>query len=118
MAPVRKPCKTCPWRLDQDATAIPGFSLELAEGLRRTTESELGAPQFACHQSTPDQEVVCAGWLARHGWDSIAVRLGLMNGKYHAEQLEPGEDWPELEPNFDAVIEKLRETCPEEARDV
>lgn len=113
MSVMRTPCRHCPWRLDQDATVIPGFSLEKAEGLVRTTETELGAPQFACHQSREDEEIVCAGWLARYGWDNIGVRIGLMTGKYKPEMLAPGDDWPELHETFEEVIEKLRATAEE-----
>lgn len=97
--------------MDQDATVIPNFSLDLAEGLACTTSDELGAPLFACHQSREDNEVVCAGWLARYGWDNIGVRLGLLTGRYTPEMLEPGADWPETHETFDDVIEKLRRTA-------
>lgn len=92
---------------------IPGFSLEKAEGLVHTTETHLGAPQFACHQSREDEEVVCAGWLARYGWDNIGVRIGLLTGQYEPEMLSPGDDWPELHETFQQVIEKLRASAEE-----
>lgn len=107
---VRQPCKTCPWRVDQDASVIPGFSLELAERLERTTHGEFGSPMFACHQSREDEEIVCAGWLARYGYDSISVRLMLMSGRLSPEALEPGPGWPETHETFAEVIEKLRAT--------
>ena len=109
-APVRKPCKSCPWRVGSSANDIPNFSMKLAERLVNTTRTEIGAPAMACHQSTEVQEFVCVGWLAVLGWDSIAVRLGLLQGKYRVEQLEPGEDWPELYPSFDAMLDNLRNT--------
>lgn len=108
----RTPCPTCPWRVDQDASVIPGFSLGLAEQIERTTHGEFGAPIFACHQSREGEEFACAGWLARYGYDSIAVRLMVMGGKIDAEALQPGEGWPELHETFEDVIEKLRETAP------
>lgn len=113
MNACRMPCKTCPWRVDQDATVIPNFSLELAENLVHTTDTRVGAPLFACHQSKPEEEVVCSGWLARYGWDSIGVRMGLMTGKYTPEMLAPGEDWPELHETYEQVIEKLRASAEE-----
>jgi hypothetical protein len=115
MSCVRQPCASCPWRLDQHADAIPNFSLDLAEGLVRTTSDELGAPIFACHQSRNGEEIVCAGWLARYGADSIAIRLQLMDGRCHPSALSPGDDWPELHETFREVIEKLRTDEAEQA---
>lgn len=121
---VRKPCASCPWRVDQDATVIPGFSMAKAEALVNTCETserggvEFGAPQFACHQSNDGEEVVCAGWLATQGAAHPNVRLGVLIGRTPVEALRPGEDWPELHESFEEVIEKLRATCPEEAYDL
>lgn len=108
---VRKPCPSCPWRVDQTAEDIPNFSLELAENLERTCHQDFGAPIFACHQSREGEEFACAGWLAVYGYDSIAVRMMVIAGRIPAEALQPGEDWPELEPSFEDVIEKLRATA-------
>jgi hypothetical protein len=93
------------------AQDIPNFSLELAENLRRTCDGQFGAPIFACHQSREGAEFACAGWLAIHGYDSIAVRLAVMAGRIAPEALTPAADWPELHPSFDDMIEKLRETA-------
>lgn len=114
---VRKPCPSCPWRVDQDATAIPNFSLELAEGLAATSPNEqgygpdFGSPQFACHQSHEGGEIVCAGWLAAVGGAHPAVRMAALTGSVPMEALSPGEDWPELHESFTEVIEKLRATA-------
>jgi hypothetical protein len=94
--------------VDQHADEIPGFKLELAEVLKTTTETGLGNPIFACHQSHMGREVVCRGWLVRHGWDSIAIRLMLANGRMQRDELYPGDDWPELHESFDGMIAKLR----------
>jgi uncharacterized protein DUF6283 len=111
---VRQPCISCPWRVGSRASDIPNFSMKLAEGLVGTTDTEFGAPMFACHQSRDGAEIVCAGWLARYGWDSIGVRLGLCAGAFHRDQLEPGEDWPELYPDFEAMLDNLRATHDEQ----
>lgn len=105
---VRKPCPTCPWRVDKDASDIPNFSLDLAERLERTTHQDFGAPQFACHQSHEGGEVVCAGWLAVYGHRSIAIRMKVLAGMI---PMDPGDDWPMLEESFEDVIEKLRATA-------
>lgn len=107
----RMPCPTCPWRVSQHADAIPGFKLGLAEKLVATTSDQLGAPLFACHQSRPEKEIICLGWLVNYGWDSIAVRLKMLRGEIDPDELERGEDWPELHDTFEEVIGKLRADC-------
>lgn len=114
---VRKPCPSCPWVVGNDATVIPRFDLELAEALVDTCPDargggpEWGAPAFACHQSRDGDEIVCAGWLAVVGSCHPGMRMRVLAGKIDVEALAPGEDWPELEPDFAAVIEKLRATA-------
>jgi len=111
---ARKPCATCPWRVGQHADEIPRFRLDLAEKLDRTCGDGLDddaiRPIFACHQSRADQEVVCVGWLWRYGWDSIAIRLRLLNGIMSPDELEP-DPAIELHETFDEVIQKLRADC-------
>lgn len=113
----RAPCPTCPWRRDQDARAIPGFSLEKAEGLAETCPDErnmgpnFGAPQFACHQSRDGAEVVCAGWLAVVGHRHPGVRLNVALGHTSPEALERPEG-VDLHDSYSEVIVKLRESCP------
>lgn len=106
----RVPCATCPWRVAQHADEIPSFRLDLAETLVRTTETGLGAPIFACHQSRARQEVVCVGWLWRYGPDNIGIRLRLLNGQMAPDELEPDPSI-ELHETFDEVIAKLRADC-------
>lgn len=122
MSAARTPCKTCPWRVAQHADEIPGFQLEMAEGLTGTTTGEFGAPMMACHQSDEGKHFVCAGWLARHGQGSVTVRMVLggmlsedqINGTLKGvtvEGLEPGKDWPEIHADYPEVLDKLREDC-------
>lgn len=117
MSACRKPCPNCPWRVDQDARSIPHFSLDLAEGLANTCPDErgfgpdFGSPQFACHQSRPGEEIVCAGWLRVVGLAHPAVRMNAIAGAIPPEAFEPGGEWPELHGSFVEVIEKLRATA-------
>jgi hypothetical protein len=110
----RIPCKTCPWRVGSRGDEIPNFSMELAEGLSNTITGELGAPIFACHQSKEGGEIPCAGWLARYGWDSLVVRINLINGAnwmdFFREDGGLPDDWPELFPDFKSMLANLRDT--------
>lgn len=106
-----KPCPTCPWRVDRDASDIPNFRLDLAEGLMDTCSGEFGARIFACHQSREGAEVTCAAWLARHGYDSIAIRILMLSGEIDPAALEPGDDWPETHKTYAEVLDKLRATA-------
>jgi len=114
MTVCRKPCPSCPWRIDQDAAAIPHFRLELAEALAATCPDsrgmgpDFGAAQFACHQSRPGEEIVCTGWLATQGAAHPGVRLNVALGAAPVDALSPGEDWPPLHAEFSEVIAKLR----------
>lgn len=111
---VRQPCRSCPWRRDQDAQDIPNFRLDLAEALAATSPDDrgfgpdFGSAQFACHQSREGAEVVCAGWLAQVGSAHPAVRIQVMTGRLDPAALEPR---PELHDTFGEVIEKLRATA-------
>lgn len=111
------PCRSCPWRVDQDAQAIPNFDLDLAERLAATSPDargfgpDFGSPQFACHQSREGAEVVCAGWLAVVGAAHPQVRMQVIRGQLDPAALEPGDGWPELHGSFVEVIEKLRATA-------
>lgn len=111
-APCRTPCATCPWRRDKHADTIPRFRLDKAEALRSTTEpglGELSVGAFACHQSQPEQEVVCVGWLWRYGWESFTVRMRLLDGRMRREELDMPAGWDDvLHRTFDEVIKKLR----------
>lgn len=78
------PCGSCPWRVDADATRIPGLSVERARGLDATcptSESLFGTPMMACHHSDDGDESVCIGWaLSDASRDSIPLRLAMMHG--------------------------------------
>jgi len=111
---IAKPCPGCPWRVDKDATHIPNFSLEKAEGLAQTSPCERGfGPSytdnmFACHQSKEGEEFACAGWLATVGSEHPRVRLAVATNRLPHWALRPGEGWPELHSTFQQVITKLR----------
>src|SRR5258708_802715 len=78
------PCKSCPWRVDGDASAIPGYNQQKAVGLLRTASAGQGdgfRPIMACHNSTDENMHPCKGYLAREGWSNLNVRLLLAKGQ-------------------------------------
>lgn len=109
-----RPCRACPWRRDARPEDIPNLSVELAEGLDATCQRgsygpEFNDPMFGCHESTPGNEIACAGWLAVEGSAHPNVRLMIVSGRLDMSALQPRADWPELHANFGEVIAKLRE---------
>ncbi len=96
------PCNECPWKV----TAEPGkFPAERYVKLRSTCRPDEdgmppmpGSPMFGCHKGEPgtDDDLACAGWLAREGHNHIGVRLAIMNGDLPMEALEQNDTWPDL----------------------
>jgi hypothetical protein len=107
------PCKTCPWRVDSDVWAIPGYNPDKAAGLLRAASMGKGdafRPIMACHNSTDTNMVACKGYLAREGWSNLNVRLLLIQD--HIENptavLEACEKHGvPLEEDYPAVLRKL-----------
>jgi hypothetical protein len=93
--------------------------MEMAEDLSncspdsRNVGPEWNAKLFACHQSKPDAEFVCAGWLATVGHRHPQVRFEVFSQRLEELTLSPGPDWPELHGSYPEVLEKLRATLPE-----
>lgn len=76
------PCASCPWRVDQRASAIPNYSHKKACGLLNTIGHGDGfRPIMACHGSTEGNNRACNGYLAREGWSNINVRILLAKKK-------------------------------------
>lgn len=108
------PCRECPWQV----TAEPGkFPTERYEKLRTTCRPNAagipplpGTPMFGCHLGNPGtgEDLACAGWLAVEGFEHIGVRLALRDGLIPASAMQPGDNWPELYPSYEALIEANR----------
>lgn len=103
MKRVKRPCDECPWRVD----AEPGrFAPERWTALASSSADERGfGPDFtgvlfACHKTPDGLERACAGWLAVEGAQHPRVRLDVLTGALPVCALSPGEDWPELHPDF------------------
>lgn len=51
-----------------------------------------------------NDDLACAGWLARFGADHLGVRLAVANGRLPATALAPGENWPPLHHTWRDVV--------------
>jgi hypothetical protein len=71
----RKPCSTCPWRVD----AIGEFP---AEAFRHSanTAYDMAVHEFGCHQTGRDKPLTCAGFLLHGARHNLTTRLKLAQG--------------------------------------
>lgn len=108
------PCKSCPWRVENDASVIPNYRQEKAEGLVDTIGKGDGLRRImACHNSTDINMTACNGYLARHGWSNINVRILLAHGQINNPDKVLAaceKHGVELEIHYPAVLAKLTES--------
>lgn len=91
----RQPCSKCPWRVD----ATGEFP---AEAFRHSasTAYDMAQTTFGCHESGSRKPATCAGFLLRGSDHNLAVRLGLMSGRYKQDVTDAGV---ELHQNYRAM---------------
>ncbi len=78
------PCKTCPWRMDATAAAVPNYVHAKACDLLHTCvgDGDDFRKVMACHYSLKEEEpFACNGYLAQAGWSNINVRILLAQRK-------------------------------------
>lgn len=84
---MKKPCLTCPWRID----AIGEFPAEAFKHSASTAE-DMASNTFACHQSGTEKPNTCAGFLLRGADNNMAVRIGRIKGKYKDDISDGGHE--------------------------
>lgn len=109
-----RPCKSCPWRVDNDASIIPGYNQEKAEALLACVGNEDSfRPIMACHHSAEGKETACRGYLAQEGYRNLNVRLMIMAGRC-PDPISVAdacyEDGTQLEEDYHDVLAKLSAT--------
>lgn len=73
----------CPWRKD----APPGYwDRSHFENIARECRGD-GMTTMLCHKSTKERPIICAGWAAVVGFDSIGLRLAAISKRYDPEKL-------------------------------
>lgn len=105
------PCASCPWRIDQDASAIPLYDHDKACGLLGSVgEGHDFRPIMACHGSTEEEPHACNGYLARAGWSNLNVRILVWNGTIASPDAvlnACNAAGIELHPDYPSVLRKL-----------
>lgn len=81
----RKPCPTCPWRVD----AVGEFP---AEAFRHSanTAYDMSGKEFACHASGSEKPATCAGYLLRGSRHNMTTRMKAIGGKYDFSSISDG----------------------------
>lgn len=108
----RFPCAECPVRKDNASNPRSKFPASRWETLRGTIEDPegghalMGAPLFGCHEGEPGTgaDLLCAGWAASFGRESVQVRIYVSIGRLPASVLGTGRNWPELYENWDDMV--------------
>jgi hypothetical protein len=111
------PCKTCPWRVDRDATTIPRYVHDKAVDLLDSVgDGDDFRPVMSCHYHGGDEGVACKGYLAREGWSNLYVRLLLARGAI-ANPTDVAEACEAagiaLEPDWPTALAKLAKSIGE-----
>jgi hypothetical protein len=113
------PCLSCPWRRSSTVGGadIPGFQLELMEGLANTVGADDAfRPIMACHYSEEGAEFPCVGYLAREGWSNLAVRVLSLQGRVDLPAIEDRCAGLDLWPDFHTMLAAYREAVESQNR--
>lgn len=92
----RSPCDECPWRTDQEGKFPPEAFLHSAE-----TAYDMSDHLFACHMSTVDAPLTCAGFLLRGAFHNLAFRMNVVRGRIDPERVHDGGHM--LHPDYRAM---------------
>lgn len=100
------PCNNCPWRKD---APVEHWDAEHFRDIWTSCQDD-GMAIMLCHKAAklPEDQrgkMPCAGWIKVMGTDAIGVRLLLATGKIKREDLDKGENCPELYNTFQEMME-------------
>lgn len=96
-------CGTCPWRVSTKTEQIPGGGMDHG---RSADCLDQGLTAMACHLSTDQEPVACAGFVqAQKGADdgqNIGYRLAIIRGLLDPDDY--GEDGGQLHPTLREML--------------
>lgn len=108
------PCPCCPWRRDHaGGVGIPNFSIDKARDLANAVgDHDAFRPIMACHLSPDGTETPCRGYLAKHGWSNLAVRMMAIRGDIDLAGIAAAADGTDLHDTFDEMLGALEAKEP------
>lgn len=108
--PAPRPCDSCPYRRDVPSGV---WSANEYEKLTQYDNETALQPQgvFQCHQqdADSDQARLCAGWVACHGQELLALRLGIAIGDVEPEVMDYTTKTPIFRSGAEAAKHGMRD---------
>lgn len=81
----RKPCDTCPWRVD----VVGEFPASAFKHSANTAE-DMAGHEFACHASGTEKPATCAGYLLNGSRHNMTTRMKAMSGQIDFQEISDG----------------------------
>jgi hypothetical protein len=79
----KKPCDTCPWRKDAVIGEFPAEAYRISAN----TAYDMAKEAFSCHESGTKKPATCAGFLLRGADHNLGVRIKIIEGRYHPDDV-------------------------------
>ena len=99
--PAPRPCQSCPYRRDVPSGIWASEEYEKLRAYDRDT-SQQPVGLFQCHQEDAHSPTrrMCAGWVACHGYELLALRLACASGAISPETFEAAVNYDPQVPIF------------------
>lgn len=116
MTKLRRPCESCPWRVDASRGYWdPQHFVEIWQNCQ-----DDGMNVMLCHKSNalPKEDrgdIPCQGWIRVMGFSAIGVRILAMRGKITTEEVED-QDGPDLFKSFAAMLKANKIKLPKRSK--
>lgn len=94
IGPAPRACESCPYRRDVPSGVWDEEEYEKLPRYDRPTYDQLSDGLFQCHQNgrNDDKARLCAGWVAVHGDQSLALRLAVVSGRVDPSVMDYSTD--------------------------
>lgn len=83
----KTPCPGCPWKVSNTGD-FPAEAFKVSA----STAYDMAQNVFSCHESGKDKPATCAGFLLRGAEHNLAVRMGILSGRYKDDVSDGGHE--------------------------